>query len=60
VLKELSIDRGHSLDSLPSSRRRTDQANGLAFDVRVALFALLGKDITQIDGLGPSLVEADR
>jgi transposase len=55
VLKELSIDRGHSSDSLPSSRRRTDQANGLAFDVRAALFALLGKDITQIDGLGPYL-----
>ena len=55
VLKELSIDRGHRSDSLPSSRRRTDQANGLAFDVRAALFALLGKDITQIDGLGPYL-----
>jgi transposase len=55
VLKELSIDRGHRSDSLPSSRRRTDHANGLAFDVRAALFALLGKDITQIDGLGPYL-----
>jgi transposase len=29
--------------------------NGLAFDVRAALFALLGKDLTQIDGLGPYL-----
>ena len=55
VLKELSIDRGHRSDLLPSSRRRTDQVNGLAFDVRAALFALLGKDITQIDGLGPYL-----
>ncbi len=55
VLKELSIDRGHRSDSLPSSRRRTDQANALAFNVRAALFALLGKDITQIDGLGPYL-----
>jgi transposase len=55
VLKELSIGRAHSSASLPSSRRRTDQANGLAFDVRAALFALLGKDITQIDGLGPYL-----
>ena len=34
VLKELSIGRGPRSDSLPSSRRRTDQANGLAFDVR--------------------------
>src|SRR6202051_1453258 len=55
VLKELSIGRGRRSDSMPSSRRRTDQANGLAFDVRAALFALLGKDITQIDGLGPYL-----
>jgi transposase len=54
VLKELSIGRGHRSASLPS-RRRTDQANGLAFDTRAALFALLGKDITQIDGLGPYL-----
>jgi len=55
VMKELSIGRGRRSDSLPSSRRRTNQANGLAFDVRAALFALLGKDITQIDGLGPYL-----
>src|SRR3984893_11253148 len=40
---------------LPSSRRRTDQTNAMAFDVRAALFALLGKDLTQIDGLGPYL-----
>jgi transposase len=55
VLKELSIGRGHKADSLPSSRRRADQVNALAFDVRSALFALLGKDITRIDGFGPYL-----
>ena len=56
VLKELSIGRGHSSDSLPSSGRdRSDQANALAFDARALLFALLGKDITQINGLGPYL-----
>ena len=56
VLKELSIDRSRRSDSLPSSGRpRSDQVNALAFDVRAALFALLGKDITQIDGLGPYL-----
>jgi len=54
-LKELSAGRGHKSDALPSSRRRTDQVNGLAFDVRSALFALLGKDIVSIDGLGPYL-----
>ena len=56
VLKELSIGRGPRSDPLPSPRRhRTTQANGLAFDVRAALFALLGKDLTQINGLGPYL-----
>ena len=57
VLKELSIGRGRcSGTELPSPRRsRTDQANALAFDVRAALFAVLGKDITKIDGLGPYL-----
>jgi transposase len=44
------LDQWHRL-----RRHRTDQANALAFDVRVALFALLGKDITTIDGLGPYL-----
>ena len=33
----------------------TDQVNALAFDVRAALFALFGKDITAIDGLGAYL-----
>src|ERR1700720_3035864 len=58
VLKELSIHRGHGHGSAPRAsrrRNRTDQANALAFDVRGALFALLGKNITTIDGLGPYL-----
>jgi len=58
VLKELSIHRGHDHGSAPRAarlRNRTDKANALAFDVREALFALLGKDITAIDGLGPYL-----
>src|SRR6516165_5910872 len=58
VLKELSIHRGRDVGSVPPAsrrRHRTDQANALAFDVRAALFAVLGKDITRIDGLGPYL-----
>ena len=58
MLKELSIHRGHGHGPAPQAsrrRNRTDQANALAFDVREALFALLGKDITTIDGLGPYL-----
>jgi hypothetical protein len=57
VLKELSIHHGRDHGAVPPPRRRhrTDQANALAFDVRAALFALLGKDITAIDGLGAYL-----
>lgn len=55
VMKELSVGRGHRADALPASRRGTDPVNGLAFDARSALFALLGRDITRIDGFGPYL-----
>ncbi len=41
---------------LPSPRRgMRRQPNGPVFDVRAALFALLGKDLTQINSLGPYL-----
>jgi transposase len=58
VLKELLIGRGRSQSAPvppPPRRRRADQANALTFDVRAALFGLLGKDITRINGLGPYL-----
>ena len=56
VLKELSISRGRDACPLPSPRRRLHgKANGPDFDVRAALFKLLGKDLTQIDGLGSYL-----
>jgi transposase len=56
VLKELSIHRGREAGPLPSApRHRSRQANALVFDVRAALFALLGKDLTQINGIGPYL-----
>ena len=58
MLKELSIHRGRDVGSVPPASRRqhrTDQPNALAFDVRAALFSLLGRDITRIDGLGPYL-----
>jgi transposase len=56
VLKRLSFRRGRKVGPLPAPRpgmRR--QPNGPRFDVRAALFALLGKDLTQINGLGPYL-----
>ena len=56
MLKELSISRGRDACPLPSPRRRQHgKANGPDFDVRAALFKLLGKDLTQIDGLGSYL-----
>ncbi|WP_202905146.1 transposase [Paraburkholderia mimosarum] len=38
---------------LPAARHRTTQPNGFAFDVRAALYGMLGVDLTQIHGLGP-------
>lgn len=56
VLKQLSFRRGRKVGPLPSPRRgMRRQPNGPVFDVRGALFALLGKDLTQINGLGPYL-----
>jgi transposase len=56
VLKELSIDRDRCTTPLPSPGRRIpNTANALDFDVRAALFELLGKDVTRINGLGPYL-----
>ncbi|MGY3545613.1 hypothetical protein ACVW0W_001380 [Bradyrhizobium sp. USDA 4469] len=56
MLKELSVHRGRKGGKLPAVRQnRSPQQNSLLFDVRAALFALLGKDLTQINGLGPNL-----
>jgi transposase len=56
VLKQLSFRRGRVVGPLPSPRQgMRRQPNGPEFDVRAALFALLGKDLTQINGLGPYL-----
>jgi len=40
---------------LPKPRHRTKQPNALSFDVRQALYAIVGTDLTQIHGMGPSL-----
>ena len=39
--------------SLPAPRHKARPANALTFDVRAALHALLGVDLTQIHGVGP-------
>jgi hypothetical protein len=40
---------------LSKARVQTMQVNAPAFDVRAALYGMLGVDLTQIHGLGPSL-----
>ena len=48
--------RIHRTPPLPfPGRRIPNTANALDFDVRAALFELLGKDVTRINGLGPYL-----
>lgn len=59
VLKKLGSVRGHKKDAKADGsgkpRRRGRQSNGPAFDVDAALYSLLGKDLTRIDGIGPYL-----
>lgn len=38
---------------LPKARQRTKQPNAVNFDVRSALYQLVGADLTQIHGIGP-------
>lgn len=42
-------------EPLPKARHRTRQPNTPAFNVREALYAMIGIDLTQIHGLGPHL-----
>lgn len=55
VLTTLAADKDHDAKSMPRVRTRTKQANAPSFDVRSALYAVLGVDLTQIHGMGPSL-----
>ncbi len=41
--------------ALPKARIKRKQVNAPSFDVRAALYGVLGTDLTQIHGLGPSL-----
>jgi len=40
---------------MPKARHRTKQPNAVNFDVRTALYQLIGVDLTQIHGIGPFL-----
>jgi len=51
----LNQERAEPEMPLPKARCRTRQANAINFDVRAALYQLLGTDLTQIHGFGPYL-----
>lgn len=51
----LGADTGHDPGKLPRPRTKTKQVSTPSFNVRTALFGVLGVDLTQIHGIGPSL-----
>jgi transposase len=53
TLKQLQAAVEPVTAPLPAARYRTKQPNGFCFDVRAALYGMLGVDLTQIHGLGP-------
>jgi transposase len=61
LLTPVSCQRGSDLllrgpaGRLPPARHRDKTANASTFDARAALHVVLGVDLTQIHGLGPSL-----
>ena len=56
VLKRLSTLRAVVAKPIEAPRRRRSrQPNDPAFNVRTALYGMLGKDLTQIHGIGPYL-----
>jgi transposase len=55
ILKRLKKNAAQPAGKLLPIRQRTRQPNAPAFDARAALHAILGVDLTQISGLGPSL-----
>jgi transposase len=55
VLERLQAQSPPPATALPLPRRAQPQANEPAVPVRAALHAILGVDLTQIDGIGPYL-----
>ena len=55
TLRDLAVDQDHDTRNLPKVRTKTTQANAPDFEVRGALYRLLGVDLTQIHGIGPGL-----
>ncbi len=55
VLETLAADQDHDPGLMPKIRSKTKKAGAPSFDVRAALYGVLGVDLTQIHGMGPSL-----
>jgi len=55
TLAALGADTAHDPSELPRPRTKTKQVSTPSFDVRAALYGVLGVDLTQIHGMGPSL-----
>lgn len=55
ALAILNADKPVREKLLPKPRHRTKQPNAINFDVRAALYQLVGTDLTQIHGIGPFL-----
>lgn len=55
AISNMTVRAEEQLPPLPKARTKTKQVNEPSFDVRAALYRVLGVDLTQIHGLGPSL-----
>ena len=55
VMAELAAKGDKGVGDPPRARTKTKQVNTPSFDVRAALYGMLGMDLTQIHGLGPQL-----
>jgi transposase len=55
AVTSLTVRADGDLAPLPKARIKGKQHNAPSFDVRAALYGVLGTDLTQIHGLGPSL-----
>lgn len=49
----LTVRADGNVPALPKARTKRKQVNAPSFDVRAALYGVLGTDLTQIHGLGP-------
>ena len=55
AIAALTVKASGAIAPLPKARMKGKQINAPSFDVRAALHGVIGVDLTQIHGLGPSL-----